>query len=510
MKRTLALLLCLLMLAATVAAQAQSTAATEAPTEISIMIFDRGTIKNDRPIYDSMFTDYFNERMQELYNVSLRFVPVPRSEDVATLNVMLASREAPDMIYTYTESAFFSWAQMGALAPLEEALESYGPNVSEFLDARPGLKELGMYKDTLYAIRGSSADVYRGNQTYIRGDWLEKLGLDMPTTPDEMLEVLRAFKANAQTLGVDTVVPLSISMGGAISSNRFHDSIISGFGLSTDYELVDGKVYPMVANPKFKDYLFFLNTCYQEGLIYSEFVTDTDGVKALEQKERQQVGVWTSNISQIASENSLNATEAAMANGTEFVYLDAFVDAQGEQHKIVDSHPGYCIMVPEYSQRVNEVMLYLDWSATEGFPAQYYGFEGVHFDWNDKGQPVFNQETRERDGYNFGDQTPIRPVLKNGDYFDAVMPNEHLADIATYAYEMIPVNARSPLMVVYETLPAQELYDVILSDIAIQGFANVVTSKDPQAAYDLFISEYMASGGEQLIEELTAYYESLQ
>lgn len=513
MKKTTALCLCLLMLVLLAASQAGS-AAQEAPaappTEITIMIYDRGTIKNERPIYDSMFTDYFNERMQALYNVSLKFVPVPRSEDVSTLNVMLASREAPDMMYTYTESAFYSWAQMGALAPLEEALETHGPNVTAFLDARTGLREMGIYKDTLYAIRGSSADVYRGSQTYIRGDWLDKLGLDLPTTPEEMLGVLRAFKENAQALGMDSVVPLAMAMGGAISSSRNHDSIISGFGLSTDHELVDGKVYPMVANPNYKEYLFFLNTCYREGLIYSEFVTDTDGAKALEQKERQQIGVWTSNLSQIASENSLNATEAAMANGTEFIYLDALLDSQGQQHKIVDSHPGYCIMVPEYSKHVNEVMMYLDWSAVEGFPVQYYGFEGVHFDWNEKGQPVFHQEARERDGYNFGDQTPIRPVLKDADYFNAVMPSARLAEIATYAYEMIPVNARPPLMTIYETLPAQDMYSVILSDIATQGFVNVVTSQDPQAAYDAFIAEYMASGGQQLMDELTAYYQSQQ
>ena len=74
-------------------------------------------------------------------------------------------------------------------------------------------QDLDPAEGTLWAIEGKRNETCRIN-TFIRQDWLDKLGLKTPTTKAELEQVLIAFRDNAETLlGADAskMVPFSTS-----------------------------------------------------------------------------------------------------------------------------------------------------------------------------------------------------------------------------------------------------------------------------------------------------------
>ena len=89
----------------------------------------------------------------------------------------MASREAPDLVFTYTDSVYYNFAKQGGLAPLDEAIANYGPNITANLaECLP----YGQYEGVQYAVYAKRAarDI---TGHYIRKDWCDKLGIELRT-----------------------------------------------------------------------------------------------------------------------------------------------------------------------------------------------------------------------------------------------------------------------------------------------------------------------------------------
>src|SRR5690606_23750198 len=113
---------------------------------------------------------------------------------------------------------------------------------------------------------------------YIREDWLQKLGLDYPTTSDEYLDVLRAFRDNdLNGNGQNDEIPFSTRQG----FNWVMDPIFGMWGLVPYHGFEsDGEIVPGFAHPRFVEPLKFLQTMYNEGLLDSEFLTNSSSIWA--------------------------------------------------------------------------------------------------------------------------------------------------------------------------------------------------------------------------------------
>ncbi|WFR65634.1 extracellular solute-binding protein [Paenibacillus amylolyticus] len=66
--------------------------------------------------------------------MDVQFVPVPRSEEVQKLNVLMASgSEVPDIVFTYDSGTFNRYAEQGGLTELTDLINQSGPNLKKFL-----------------------------------------------------------------------------------------------------------------------------------------------------------------------------------------------------------------------------------------------------------------------------------------------------------------------------------------------------------------------------------------
>ena len=217
--------------------------------------------------------------MENQTNIHIEWLETPVSGWDEKVNIMLASGDLPDA-FSYQVNDLMKNSSL--FVPLNDYVEKYAPNVQEMFAAEPELKsgctapDGNMYSLPTYRFDPSST-VTSG--MWINMEWLDKLGLTMPETPDEFVEVLRAFRdQDPNGNGQADEIPL-----GAIQStgNGLHgiDVLFGPFGVVDTPEYVyakDGEVIFTGQQEGYFDGLQWVHQLYSERLIDQELFTMTD------------------------------------------------------------------------------------------------------------------------------------------------------------------------------------------------------------------------------------------
>ncbi|MDR2900221.1 MAG: extracellular solute-binding protein [Treponema sp.] len=121
------------------------------------------------------------------------------------VNIAITSGDIPDLMLLRDANQLKMMYENDQLYPVAEILETYGsPFVKEVLQSDGGLGlESSTFDGTLYAIPHIQSGMMDSPVLWIRSDWLEKYGLDIPTTKEEFLHVAEVFSQNgAYGLGI--------------------------------------------------------------------------------------------------------------------------------------------------------------------------------------------------------------------------------------------------------------------------------------------------------------------
>ncbi|NLA53014.1 MAG: sugar ABC transporter substrate-binding protein, partial [Clostridiales bacterium] len=151
--------------------------------KITVEVFDRAR-EGGTPVENNFYTDFIKEGMLRDHNVEVTFVPVPRWTEVDVLNNLLAAGDAPDVCVTYSYPTIVTYGTMGGVTDLTPYLkdnEDMLPNLWEFLGDENIFWDLQPENNVLWAIEAKLFINKRLN-TFVREDWLKKLGLEEPTT----------------------------------------------------------------------------------------------------------------------------------------------------------------------------------------------------------------------------------------------------------------------------------------------------------------------------------------
>jgi len=255
--------------------------AEEAPVELTIAV-------RRRP-YDSTTSyseKHWVQKAEEACNVKINWIELLEDSMTEQLAAVLAG-DLPDAFMcgaNMTDSLITQNTNLWHVITMEE-LEAYCPtylNVCEtYID---GWKDFTTYPDgNMYGLMGS---VYDSERHYVSGvlfmnyKWLENLGLEVPTTLDELHDVLVAFRDQDANGNGDPSDEYPIDF-----CNNFYASQIISFaawwGLpvtnSVFYKIEDGNVVNAVDTQAFRDYLEYFHQLGQEGLINLEgFSTTSD------------------------------------------------------------------------------------------------------------------------------------------------------------------------------------------------------------------------------------------
>ena len=132
------------------------------------------------------------------------------------VSLAIASNDLPDAMMV-NETQLKQMIKAGQVADLSEVYEKYGnERLKQIYESNPGLLENVTYDGKLYAFPETTLP--SAPLTWIRKDWLDKLGLKAPTNLEELKAVAKAFVDN-KVGGEGTLGIVGTSQGGTLNSN---------------------------------------------------------------------------------------------------------------------------------------------------------------------------------------------------------------------------------------------------------------------------------------------------
>lgn len=338
--------------------KAGAAAAAEKGEEVTIkvMVWDRGDAAPGTTVENNTQTEWIKKEMKEKYNINVEYVSVPRSSSDDKLNIMMSGGSAPDIVFTYNQSIFYNFAQNGGLTDLTQAYETYGSDIRKYVSDAQNMGQLEGKQFAIMKQRGGEAPRHTA---YIRKDWLDKLGMEMPKTKEELFAYLQAVK-DKNPGGIDNVIPWAMS-GRNDTEKNYLNFIGSYVNLAEDKDAYIYSEGYMAVAPGAVDGIKKLNELYNKGLLSKDFATDTTEDIYKAQVTAGNVGFFLDDTERPWDYITiLNQS----AGGRTFVPVQCIELADGSFRTPFEPRYGMFIMIPKSSgKKVDACMKYLNWQA---------------------------------------------------------------------------------------------------------------------------------------------------
>ncbi len=403
-------------------------------------------------------------------------------------NTLAAAGTLPDIVAFSGYSQAMELIEHGVLLPLNDLLEEYGQEII----ANHG----SLLYDNLAVVDGKVYGLINGGGRYnmlmVRQDWLDALGLDVPTTTDEFLEVLRAFTfddpdgdGEADTLGYAATMQFMATM----------TCVLSAYGVPYGRPVqADGQVVPYFMHPNYLQAIEFFRTMYQEGLMEPDFIT-IPNMSCLEKLWNGTYGFYYGDP--IGTTNNWFPGRYTEDPKPVMTYTT------------IENEEGVgCVVKPVYENFIGitsscknpeaamQLLNYI--TSVEGNQLTYAGIEGVHWAWKEEGSGIvyldkYADSTAHRDdgGYMYW------PCLRMGG-----MERQILTPVTQYGYALAEEHLLDDAYIF--TRPEVDKDITFDSDAMLASL--IVSEGDYEAEYKAFIDEYLTNGGSTWIEEATEIY----
>lgn len=214
-------------------------------------------------------------------HIDFQHVSVPQATE--QFNLLIASGKYPDMIewnWTQAPGGPAKMLKDGVIIRLNDLIDQYAPNFKKVLAGNPDWRrQIVTDEGDIYCFPFLRGDPYllTFSGPTVRKDWLDKLGLSMPTTVDEWHDMLVAFKTkDPNGNGKADEIPYNpwYSEGTRSARSAWYRSFLVGaYGILMEWYQDKGVVKFGALQPEFKDFLKTLAQWYKEGLIDPDYVT---------------------------------------------------------------------------------------------------------------------------------------------------------------------------------------------------------------------------------------------
>ncbi|NEE01696.1 extracellular solute-binding protein [Phytoactinopolyspora halotolerans] len=232
---------------------------------------------------------WFTQHVEETLDVELSFETTTYDGNAARekRQISLASGDLPDVymlvpwVDQFSKTELQRLGQQGVIVPLNDLIAEHAPNITAEFERTPELEQLATAPDgSIYGLPQWN-DCYHCSynaKLWMRSDWLDELGLDVPTTTEEMRDVLRAFKTeDPNGNGKADEIPLSGSTSDLVLPyfmNAFLYNPQASDVYSSTLALNDGSVQLQASQEGWREGLRYLASLFDEGLIDPGAFTD--------------------------------------------------------------------------------------------------------------------------------------------------------------------------------------------------------------------------------------------
>ncbi|HIS30197.1 MAG TPA: extracellular solute-binding protein [Candidatus Limivivens intestinipullorum] len=303
MKRKMAMLLAGTMLTALFGGGCMAQA-EEGSEKIEFPLEEKAEINicvQARTLHTTSFDEMpFVQMMEEMTNVHVNWTEYPETSWDEKINLDFASGNLADAYmtcYGMDDSTFMNYVEDGSIIAIDEIIARQAPHLTAKMEQYPQVRAQATALDGhIYGLPRYEND---GNDIpcfmYINQTWLDELGLSVPTTTDELTEVLRAFKEqDPNGNGQQDEIPLA-GIGDFSKQDYSFFNMFGMFGVATDMNLLlveNDEVKFAGTQEGWKDACKYFRDLYAEGLLDNE--TFTQGETQLTAKgsgEYERIGV---------------------------------------------------------------------------------------------------------------------------------------------------------------------------------------------------------------------------
>ena len=220
---------------------------------------------------------WYYQQIEQQTGVHVDFTEIKDSEWSSSVSLAFARGKMPDMILRGSLDVEEYGVTQHLLIPLDEYMaEGKLPNYTQRMD-QAGLREQMTASDGHIYQLGFliSQGVNTNGHFFINKTWLNRLGLDVPETVDELTEVLRRFrKEDFNGNGIQDEIPLECTFDDNTTGIY---NLFSFFGLPMNEGFVyvgpEGRVYFAPEEESFFETLSWLHQLYLEGLLDIDFIS---------------------------------------------------------------------------------------------------------------------------------------------------------------------------------------------------------------------------------------------
>jgi putative aldouronate transport system substrate-binding protein len=331
------------------------------------------------------------QEYQKKTGINLTFEDVPTQGFPERKNLAFASNDLPDFFFrsALTPLESIKYGTAGQLIPLEGLIDKYAPNFKALMNTYPGIKaDITFPNGHIYSLpMVVTTKPSLVGMNWINQSWLNKLGLSMPQTPDELINVLKAFKdKDPNGNGKADEIPLS-NAGPADNGGNIPlvEEFAGSFGLDRQFEynanVVNGKVHLWMADDNYKQILQFLNQLWTQKLIDPQYFTQTQA-QYIAKMTAGQIGMmsWGNNNPFIAHAADYKGMPPLKGpNGDQkYVVIQPMTKAFG------------AFAITSANKHPEETMRWVDYFyGKEGATFIRYGVEGKTFNYDTNGEAQY-------------------------------------------------------------------------------------------------------------------------
>jgi putative aldouronate transport system substrate-binding protein len=362
---------------------------TTPPEPVEIVLWAQATVTEaGAPPDDWIAYDLIREEL----NIDLTYVIVPTGEDgEAKINAVAAANDLPDLFQVVSaindnRGALLRIVELGLVAPVDDLMPLMPERVNLHYND-PLAIDLVTFNGQQYGLP-EPPPIPKREGLVIRKDWLDKLGLAVPTTPEELLEVAIAFTeqdpdGNGQddTYGLGGFITAAPGLG-----NRF-DFIMGAYGVPGVWNFTDPANFGLnVRNEAYPEALAYFKSLVDAKVIDPDWPTLTrDDFRA--RWKQGSFGIMWEDFAALTNKSNYEPFDTNFPDA-EWIPIAAPQGSNGDAYYGVYTGRGQIFAVSQKAVdegKAEAIASLLEWMATDGYYLLGFGEEGVNFIIDDTG-----------------------------------------------------------------------------------------------------------------------------
>ncbi|WNQ09558.1 extracellular solute-binding protein [Paenibacillus aurantius] len=454
--------------------------------------------------------DPYVKAVEKMANVDMDLQLIQHQNYSQNMQLLFAGGELPDLLQTQgiNKPEVAPAIDAGVLLPLDELIDKYGPNLKKHIPKESWANAAVSKDGKIYGIPQENP-IRNSAVTYMRKDWLDKLGLQPPKTVDEYIKVLTSFRDNDPNgNGKKDEIPFS-----ARAKFSFGFQFFSAYDVHPQtWTFENNQLVPNFIRPGMVEALKVYKTLYDQKLIDNEFLVNQGKDWDAKIKGAGTVGMWATTS---AAPDGVLAAIKANVPTAEIALIPSPVGPSGKPggvYPLGSTVSDFVWTIPKNAKNPEAIIKFLDWFYAEGDKEKdnffMYGLKDVNYT-EQNGQIQYKYPTTNEA---IGQQVMFQEWIhftgpKRHLTDEAFLKGKPNGDLIVKSLQVAKAEGFEDAGVGMPSLPTMQARPELKYDgLWLEFAAKVVTGKESVDKFNDFVADWKKRGGDQVIKEATDWY----